>query len=284
MHNIEPLTIGREPGNQIVVAHSSVSRQHARITPLASGAFQLTDLASTNGTWCLIEGRKQRIDGSALVQRDSFVIIGEVEILVSDLMLMAQSASPDVSPASGGEAVADDPRFIPTNDMAPPGEEAPDSGAPDGADEVPSLDPLPEPAEEAVEAPPLAPDKRERFVRKPPPEDPSLVKPIALGIVGFAALGALGYLLWPSAQSTFESRCAGIIAGESAKTACTCMADTIVARLGMDELSALNSALAGIDPGPDAQASAASQARAGKLGGKTASSNWLQAEKVCLTK
>ncbi len=281
---MEPLTIGREPGNEIVVAHSSVSRQHARITPLASGAYQLTDLASTNGTWCLIEGRKQRVDGSALVQGDSFVIIGEVEILVSDLMLMAQSGAAGASPVSGGDPAADDPRFIPTFGMEPPGEEAPVSSEPEDADEVPSLDPLPEPPAADAERPPLAPDKRERFVRKPPPEDPSLVKPVALGIVVFAALGAAGYFLWPSAQSTLESRCTSIIAGDSAKTACSCMADTIVARLGKDELSALNSALADIESGPDAQATAARQAKAGKLGGKTASSNWLQAEKVCLTK
>ena len=43
------VSIGRDPGNQIVIEDSQVSRQHARITP-QGGLMVVEDLGSTNGT------------------------------------------------------------------------------------------------------------------------------------------------------------------------------------------------------------------------------------------
>ncbi len=43
------MSIGRDPGNQVVINDPQVSRQHARITP-QGGLFILEDLNSTNGT------------------------------------------------------------------------------------------------------------------------------------------------------------------------------------------------------------------------------------------
>ena len=43
------VSIGRDPGNQIVINDAQISRQHARITP-QGGLMILEDLGSTNGT------------------------------------------------------------------------------------------------------------------------------------------------------------------------------------------------------------------------------------------
>jgi pSer/pThr/pTyr-binding forkhead associated (FHA) protein len=46
----EETTLGREPGNVIVVASDQASRRHARIFALG-GTHMLEDLGSTNGTY-----------------------------------------------------------------------------------------------------------------------------------------------------------------------------------------------------------------------------------------
>lgn len=50
-----PQTIGRIPGNQIVIADPTISKQHARITVQPSGVF-IQDLGSSNGTF--VNGRR----------------------------------------------------------------------------------------------------------------------------------------------------------------------------------------------------------------------------------
>jgi pSer/pThr/pTyr-binding forkhead associated (FHA) protein len=46
----EDVTLGREPGNTVVVASEQASRRHARIF-VSGGAHVLVDLDSTNGTF-----------------------------------------------------------------------------------------------------------------------------------------------------------------------------------------------------------------------------------------
>ncbi|HIQ01078.1 MAG TPA: FHA domain-containing protein, partial [Anaerolineales bacterium] len=46
----ELISIGRDPGNDIVINHPQVSRQHARLV-LQGGLMALEDLGSTNGTF-----------------------------------------------------------------------------------------------------------------------------------------------------------------------------------------------------------------------------------------
>ncbi len=45
------LTIGREPGNDLVIAHPTISSRHARLTRLQDGTLGIEDLGSTNGTY-----------------------------------------------------------------------------------------------------------------------------------------------------------------------------------------------------------------------------------------
>ena len=53
-------TIGRESGNDIVVTHPTVSRQHARID-CTNGRYTLTDFNSRNGT---------RLNGKAVTENE----------------------------------------------------------------------------------------------------------------------------------------------------------------------------------------------------------------------
>lgn len=45
------ITIGRAPGNDLVLPHPSVSGRHAQINKMPDGKFQIRDLGSTNGTY-----------------------------------------------------------------------------------------------------------------------------------------------------------------------------------------------------------------------------------------
>jgi hypothetical protein len=56
-------TIGRESGNDIVVTHPTVSRQHARIE-CVNGLYTLTDFNSRNGT---------RVNGKAIVEAETLI-------------------------------------------------------------------------------------------------------------------------------------------------------------------------------------------------------------------
>lgn len=53
-----PFTIGRDPGNDIILRDPKVSRHHAEIV-FERGFFVLHDLASANGTW--VGGKKIRV-------------------------------------------------------------------------------------------------------------------------------------------------------------------------------------------------------------------------------
>lgn len=53
-----PFTVGRDPGNDIILRDPKVSRRHAEIV-FERGFFVLHDLASANGTW--VNGKKIRV-------------------------------------------------------------------------------------------------------------------------------------------------------------------------------------------------------------------------------
>ncbi len=53
-----PFTVGRDPGNDIILRDPKVSRHHAEIV-FERGFFVLHDLASTNGTY--VNGKRVRV-------------------------------------------------------------------------------------------------------------------------------------------------------------------------------------------------------------------------------
>lgn len=71
----ESLSIGRHPGNDLVLDQARASRSHARIERVGDG-FRLRDLNSTNGTWL----GEQRIDQRQLRSGDT-VRIGDARLI-----------------------------------------------------------------------------------------------------------------------------------------------------------------------------------------------------------
>ena len=72
-------TIGRSPGNDLVLPHPSVSGRHAQITKQPDGKFQIRDLGSTNGTFV----EDQRIKEVTLLDGNA-ITIGRTTILYWD--------------------------------------------------------------------------------------------------------------------------------------------------------------------------------------------------------
>jgi pSer/pThr/pTyr-binding forkhead associated (FHA) protein len=70
------VTVGRAPGNHLVVDHPTVSRQHATIK-LEGEDYRLYDLGSANGTF--VQG--QRVRDPVTLQDGVIVRFGEAEYI-----------------------------------------------------------------------------------------------------------------------------------------------------------------------------------------------------------
>ncbi|MDY7538773.1 FHA domain-containing protein [Undibacterium sp. RTI2.1] len=68
------ITVGRRPGNDVVIDHLTVSGQHAAIDTTSTGSFVL-DLGSTNGT--LVNGQPIK---KHLLQNDDIIDIGKYKV------------------------------------------------------------------------------------------------------------------------------------------------------------------------------------------------------------
>lgn len=84
----DSVTIGRAPDSTIVLDHTKVSRNHARIEKAADG-YRISDLGSGNGT--VVNGTKVI---SCVLFRGDQIRIGETEILVLDAGVPAPPAAP----------------------------------------------------------------------------------------------------------------------------------------------------------------------------------------------
>lgn len=69
-----PFTIGRAPGNDLVIARMAVSRNHARVEAAREG-FAVRDLGSRNGI--VVNGERVEV---AILDTDRPVIIGDVAV------------------------------------------------------------------------------------------------------------------------------------------------------------------------------------------------------------
>ncbi len=73
----DEISIGRGEDNDVVIPHSSVSRQHARLVR-RDGGFELMDLNSTNGSY--VDDRQ--IHGSAFVSAGSRLRLGDIRFVL----------------------------------------------------------------------------------------------------------------------------------------------------------------------------------------------------------
>jgi hypothetical protein len=76
------VTIGRAPGNHLVVDHPTVSRQHATIK-LEGEDYRVYDLGSANGTFV----KDQRVRDPIVLQDGEIVRFGEVEFIFKRVSL-----------------------------------------------------------------------------------------------------------------------------------------------------------------------------------------------------
>lgn len=96
----DPVTVGRDPGCDVVVADEKASRRHATLTPLSDGTVRVEDLGSTNGTY--VDGR--RLDRPAVLR-------GDHVLRIADTTLALTTAPPSAAPRT---------TIAPTPPLAPP--------------------------------------------------------------------------------------------------------------------------------------------------------------------
>ena len=87
----EPMvTVGRVDENDVSLPDISISRHHARLQHLGQGAYTLTDLESSNGTF--IAGR--RLNHPTRVRHGERIQFGNVEALLADTMGLVRGRKP----------------------------------------------------------------------------------------------------------------------------------------------------------------------------------------------
>lgn len=79
------LSIGRGPGNDVVVDHPSVSRKHAEMQRNEDGSFDIFDHSSSVGTFALHQGRWVQFE-HATVGPDETIRLGEFETTANMLL------------------------------------------------------------------------------------------------------------------------------------------------------------------------------------------------------
>jgi len=90
------LTIGRSQHNDYAIQHSSVSATHAELVILPTGACQLIDVGSRNGTF--VEGRRLTPRDPAEIASSDLVRFGEVTLYMIDpvtVKTLSRVAHPD---------------------------------------------------------------------------------------------------------------------------------------------------------------------------------------------
>src|SRR5450830_365061 len=89
------MTVGRRPGNDIVIDHLTVSGQHAAIDTTPNGSFVL-DLGSTNGTMVNSQPIKKH-----LLQHDDVIDIGKYKLRFQVDAIAKHQTNYSITPVEG---------------------------------------------------------------------------------------------------------------------------------------------------------------------------------------
>ena len=146
----DEVTVGRVPGNDIVLPKGNVSKRHSRVVR-QDGRFFVVDLKSTNGTY--LNGR--RITTPSVVRPGDKIYIGDFVVVV------------DMGDQIGGALPADDPGE-PMDQGAEQPMEA-ESAEADGFEDEPEA---PQPPPQQYQPQPVAPAPRAPVVTAPGPGTP----------------------------------------------------------------------------------------------------------------
>ncbi len=95
--------LGRQPGNEILLAHREVSRRHARLVCTAEGCT-LTDLGSSNGTY--LEGKKLIPQTAYPLSLPAHLKIGPFQLRLEAEKKAARAAPPPAEAAAPSEAAS----------------------------------------------------------------------------------------------------------------------------------------------------------------------------------
>jgi len=163
------LTVGRNEGNNIVIAHGSMSGTHAQLVQNDDGSYTLADNNSTNGTF---------VNGEQIVERK---LGGSEEILFGQVS--AQYSHPELAAAAPAAPSAPAPSAPPA--AAPSAPTAPPAAAPS----APSAPPASAPAPAAAPAQPEPAAPAELPVSPGVPSSPVMEEPAA-ATVGAAVFHA----------------------------------------------------------------------------------------------
>jgi pSer/pThr/pTyr-binding forkhead associated (FHA) protein len=113
-----PFTIGRDPGNDIILRDPKVSRHHAEIV-FERGFFVLHDLASANGTY--VNGKRIRVapltHGARLRMGNTYGRFSEELPTESDAAPLAANAEPFDQPVPPTEDLGSMADILPTSQL-----------------------------------------------------------------------------------------------------------------------------------------------------------------------
>jgi len=192
------LSIGRGPGNDIVVDHPSVSRKHAEMLRNADGSFDIFDDTSSVGTFALHQGRWVQFE-HATVGPDETIRLGEFET-TANMLLSAYRDPFDRTTERGPKVIEtrreaerrldDEPAGTP-NPQPPPGALNAEAFRPPESSRPPSRprpEKAPAPPPAVAEAPPMPAAAAE-------PPAPSAA-PAPGPYAGKAPSLLVAYLLW----------------------------------------------------------------------------------------
>jgi predicted component of type VI protein secretion system len=174
--------IGRADTNDIVLADSTVSREHAELAELGGGRFRIKDLGSTFGL-AIRQGQDWEKVTEAELGHDAALRIGEFETTVAELLrdsdktvVRAKASAPRTAPAETAPPPA--PKAPPPERAAPPAKGTPsaaEASAPSSEATSPPLRPPPTPAPSAPPkpVPPKPAPPRPAPPRPAPPRAPA---------------------------------------------------------------------------------------------------------------
>lgn len=86
------ISVGRRSGNRLVLAHVSVSREHALLKDMGEGRYQLVDLGSSNGTFIGRGPVWEAVSAPLLLASDDRLRFGEVVMTLREILVQATAS------------------------------------------------------------------------------------------------------------------------------------------------------------------------------------------------